>query len=502
MNFYHNGANVNTPKGAIFPCVVLAKNTWDDFGYKTTFTAHYYSKAKSITKLGELKILRRGEYDTSLGNNFEQLDDSYCSLGQSLEYYENLLKLGSKVNGPILRSLNDVAYSDAIAAAFINEEGFSKSLTRFSEAEKAFEEGRLLFAHIVPVATEKNFTFKFLCRLTGAEAHHDMNFDFTPDHTDLYRIVALIGKNGTGKTQVLARLASAMSGWNRDAGEFIPKRPSFSKVIAISYSVFDRFDRPEEGAESFSYVYCGIRRGNQTQTELEGQTVDRAMRKDEVDAIYSQDDMERKLLKALEQVQALGRSVQWHRVLSELLEEKISVKSLRKRDGSLNYSVYERFSSGQSILVRLMSEVIANISDESIVLFDEPEIHLHPDALSSLVRAFHTLLKEFHSYAVLATHSPLILQQIPSKRVQVFRREGGYPIVTTLGIESFGENLTVITNEVFGTSGLYGNYQEQLRDLAASYSYEQIMGFFGGRLGLNARAFLSSLYSPTKTGTA
>jgi len=204
----------------------------------------------------------------------------------------------------------------------------------------------------------------------------------------------------------------------------------------------------------------------------------------------------------LEQVQALGRSVQWHRVLSELLEEKISVKSLRKRDGSLNYSVYERFSSGQSILVRLMSEVIANISDESIVLFDEPEIHLHSDALSSLVRAFHTLLKEFHSYAVLATHSPLILQQIPSKRVQVFRREGGYPIVTTLGIESFGENLTVITNEVFGTSGLYGNYQEQLRDLAASYSYEQVMGFFGGRLGLNARAFLSSLYSPTKTGTA
>jgi hypothetical protein len=195
----------------------------------------------------------------------------------------------------------------------------------------------------------------------------------------------------------------------------------------------------------------------------------------------------------------VGRSKQWSSVVSELLEEDVTVNNLRSRDGRLDYTVYNRLSSGQSILVRLMSEVIANIAEESVVLFDEPEIHLHPDALSALIRAFHLLLKEFNSYAVIATHSPLILQQIPSRQVRVFKREGGYPIISTLGIESFGENLTLITNEVFETSELYSNYQDHLRDLAKSYTYDQIMEFFNNRLGLNAKVFLRSLYNDVNT---
>jgi ABC-type lipoprotein export system ATPase subunit len=412
------------------------------------------------------------------------------------------MKLGRPTYGPVLRGLNDVAFSPDIAAMFYQEEGFTKSLTRFSEAEKALSEGRLLFAHLAPTGSEKTFTFRFLCRVPGAETDHVIDFNFTPDHTDLHRMVALIGKNGTGKTQVLAKFASAMSGWNREAGEFIPKRPNFSKVIAISYSVFDRFDRPEEGVDSFSYVYCGIRRGNRRLTDLEPGALQDIDRELESDAIYSPQEMEQKLLAALEQVETQNREIQWQKVVSELLEEKIAVKNLRRRNGTLNYSVYNRLSSGQIILVRLMSEVIASIAEESIVLFDEPEIHLHPQALSALVRAFYVLLNEFNSYAVLATHSPMMLQQIPAKRVRVFKREGTYPIVKPLGIESFGENLTIITNEVFGTSELYGNYQEHLRDLATKHSYEEVLTFFDHRLGLNARAFLSSLYPSNKRGTA
>ena len=486
MKFYQQDRAINPPQDAIFPCLVLTTDSWDDYHYRTTFVAHYYSTSRGAVKLGEVKILQRGEIITAVPEEFEQLDDSYCSLWQSLEYYQKLVRLGRKVYAPILRSLNDVVYDPDIGVAFESDEGFTRSLIRFSEAEKAYKEGRLLFARLVTKTEDKNFAFRFLCYVPGAEAPHNIEFDFTPDLTDLHRIIALIGKNGTGKTQVLARFASAMSGWDKEAGEFIPERPNFSKVIAISYSVFDRFDRPEKGTESFSYVYCGIRRGNRKLTEARNEV--------EGDEIYSQAEIEEKLLTALKQVEGASRSSQWSRVLSELLEEKITVKDLQNRDGKLTYSVYNRFSSGQSILVRLMSEVIANIAEESIVLFDEPEIHLHPDALSALIRAFHLLLKEFNSYAVIATHSPIILQQIPSRRVRVFKREGGHPIVTTLGIESFGENFTVITNEVFETSELYSNYQDYLRDLAKSHTYNQILGFFNNRLGLNAKAFLRSLY--------
>lgn len=488
MNFYHHNQAITPPKDAIFPCLVLSKNDWDDYTYKTTFITHYYSAPRKSVKLGTLKILQRGERETTIPEAFERLDSSYCSLGQTLEYYQKLIDLGQKAYKAILKGLNDIVFAPSLSAAFKSEFGFKKSLIRFSEAEKAYKEGRALFTRLVGKTEDDRFSFKFLCQVPGADAPHEIQFDFTPDQTDLHRIIALIGKNGTGKTQVLARFASAMSGWNKDAGEFIPERPNFSKVIAISYSIFDRFDRPEEGTETYSYVYCGIRRGNRN---LPG-----THNGDQGDEIYSQEEIEEKLLTALQQVEEGGRSSQWGRILSELLEEKITIKKLRNREGKLIYSVYNRFSSGQSILVRLMSEVIASIAEESIVLFDEPEIHLHPDALSALIRAFHLLLKEFDSYAIVATHSPIILQQIPSRRVRVFKREGGYPLVTPLGIECFGENLTVITNEVFETSDLYSNYQDYLRDLANSHTYDQIMGFFDGRLGLNAKAFLRSLYTP------
>jgi hypothetical protein len=247
MKFYHRGEAINPPKEAIFPCLVLAKDNWDDYHYRTTFIAFYYSKSGRPSKLGEVKILQRGEKITTVPDQFEQLDDSYCSLWQSLDYYKKLQTLTRKIYAPILRGLNDVAFNPNIGALFQSDEGFTTSLIRFSEAEKAYKEGRLLFAHTVKKPKERHFAFRFLAHLPGADAPHIIDFDFTPDRTELHRIIALIGKNGTGKTQVLARFASAMSGWDKEAGEFIPERPNFSKVIAISYSIFDRFDRPEEG---------------------------------------------------------------------------------------------------------------------------------------------------------------------------------------------------------------------------------------------------------------
>jgi predicted ATP-binding protein involved in virulence len=103
-------------------------------------------------------------------------------------------------------------------------------------------------------------------------------------------------------------------------------------------------------------------------------------------------------------------------------------------------------------------------------------------------------LKTFNSFAVIATHSPIILQEIPGKRVRIFKRDGTYSIVNPLAFESFGENLTMITNEVFEVSRLHNNYQNYLRGLAASKTYDEVLEVFGGRLGLNAKAFLRSLY--------
>ena len=61
----------------------------------------------------------------------------FCSLGQSLEYYERIAHLGGDEAHDILTSLRDAAYLPHVHAEFLHEEGFQKSLLRSSEAEES-----------------------------------------------------------------------------------------------------------------------------------------------------------------------------------------------------------------------------------------------------------------------------------------------------------------------------------------------------------------------------
>jgi predicted ATPase len=461
------------PAHAQYPCVSLIYSGWDDYGYKTSYDLVFHPLPGDATSIGVVKILRRGALHADIPKWFERLDENFCSLGQALEYYQAILKIGVKIYHQLFTALNDVVYNEKIAEAFREEPGFSKSLVRFSEAEKAFKEAGQLFKVAGAPEQKKQFNFRFISTVPGSEAPHEVDFDFRPDQTNLYRVTALIGRNGTGKTQVLANFANAMSGLKQNVGAFEPQRPNFSKVIAISYSVFDHFQRPEEGIKTFSYKYCGIREG---------------------DRFLGPEEIQRKLINALRQVEIQNRGDHLTDIFTELLGPSIDTSELRTPDGKLNLYLYERLSSGQSILVLVMAEVVANIAEESVILFDEPEIHLHPDALAAVARALHLLLEKFNSFAIIATHSPIILQEIPAKHVCVFRRQGNLPIVDELGVECFGENLTVITDDVFEASELRNNYRSHLKELSESYSYQQILDLFDGRLGFNAKAFLSTLY--------
>ncbi|WP_027402906.1 AAA family ATPase [Aphanizomenon flos-aquae] len=455
------------------PYIELLYDNWDDYGYQTLFSMKYYDDNGNYQSIGTLKILQIGEFESNTPKIFDSLDKNFVSIGQDMEYYTNLKKLGESVYHPILTALNDIIYCQHNIDDLEKLEGFRSSLLRFSGAEKAFNEAGMIFRDEEPLMETKNFIFNFSCTVPGALAEHNIDFDFSPSETGLYRITAIIGKNGTGKTQLLANFAHSMSGLKRNSGIFSPARPSFSKAIAISYSVFDEFDRPPEEDATFSYKYCGIR---------------------EKDRLLNTQEIRSKLLNAIEQIKQNSRLQQWTKIIEALLDTTIDISETENTITNSNLLFYDRLSSGQRILALVMTEVIANISEESIILFDEPEIHLHPDAVASVARAFHILLEAFNSYAIIATHSPILLQEIPAKCVRVFRKQGNYPIVSQLGIECFGENLTTITDEVFETSEERNNYRNHLKKLSETYTYEEILDLFDRQLSLNAKSFLVSIY--------
>lgn len=450
-----------------FPCAVLSTDNWDDGGYKTLHKLYYFNQDKKEFKIGEVKILHINTKRTSLTGEFQALSQEFCSLGQDISYYANLKELGNEVAYEIFECLNDIAMDDNIHDKFVIHDGFHSSLIRFSQAEKALREGSKFFNDD---EVKKVFQFNFTYKLLLANRPHEFNFNFEKDEHLPYRINALIGKNGTGKTQMLAKIAALVSGFEKSKKEnFSPSRPSFSKVIAISYSVFDEFDRPKDTDRTFSYKYCGIR--------------------DDQGKVMTSTTIKEKIKKYLELIQEKGRIDVWKKVLDEIIETEhrnILASLLNGEDISL--------SSGQNLILMTMTEVIASIEHESLLLFDEPETHLHPNALSNLIRMFNTLLDEFKSFAILSTHSPIIIQEIPSKYINVVERINNTPRVRKLHIESFGENLTTITNEVFDVRNTESNYKGWFEKMARNMSNEEILSLFNDSLSYNAMTYLNTLF--------
>lgn len=471
MNFYCIPYKGHLPENAEFPCISLTSDSWNDYGYITYFYLKLHLNSKKSLEIGGVKILNKENNQTILDDKFTQLNESFCSLGQSMDYYNALKNKGVDLYTQVLVGLNDIVFNKKLKEGF-PEGGLYKSLRRFSESEKSYREAGKYFGIGSTHTSDYSFTFKTM--LPKAQSEHEINFDFSPSDIP-YRIMVLIGKNGTGKTKILSYISLLLSGLSNSLnGKFEPQKPSFSKIIVIAYSAFDNdYIVPDIGERTFSYVYCGVRDNENTN----------------VKALLN------RIKISIKKVEEADRQEDWETVISEIIGENIAKVIYEKiaRESEFDDYVINQLSSGQQVILAIITDVIVNIKTESLIIFDEPEIHLHPNALVKLIKAVNILLEKFDSYAIIATHSPLILQEVPSQRVRVLERVGVVPLIRGLGIESFGENLTVITNEIFGIDQEDSNYKNFLKVLSKKYSNEEILKMFDGKLGFNAKIFLENI---------
>ena len=129
-----------------------------------------------------------------------------------------------------------------------------------------------------------------------------------------------------------------------------------------------------------------------------------------------------------------------------------------------------------------------------MVLIDEPEAHLHPPLLSAFTRTLSDLLIDTNSVAIIATHSPVVLQEVPKSCVWKLRRIGAEAKVERLSIESFGENVGTLTNEIFGLEVTESGYYKILTaSVKENSSFRSVIRKFDGQLGMEAQAVVRSL---------
>ena len=156
--------------------------------------------------------------------------------------------------------------------------------------------------------------------------------------------------------------------------------------------------------------------------------------------------------------------------------------------------LFRRLSSGHAIVLLTVTRLVELVDEKTLVLIDEPEAHLHPPLLAAFVRCLSDLLVKRNGVAIIATHSPVVLQEIPRSCAWKLRRSGAVSIVERPSIETFGENIGLLTREVFGLEVTRSGFHEMLRSaVALNLSYEQVVAKFDGQLGAEARAIAQAL---------
>lgn len=476
MKFYTRAYKTKLTQDALFPCLVLVINNWDDWGYITTFKLFHYKSQTERYEIGDLKILDLFSKTTILQETFSVLPSNFASLGQSLDYYINLKKIFPENFEEILEALNDISSNFGLRDTFEKSEGFFASLIRFSEAEKVLNEAKFILSDETN-SLRKNFNFTYSITLNGADDKHIVEFSFINQEDYPFRSIALIGKNGTGKTQFINNLASSLCDI-KSPGKFNPSRPLFSRVIAISFSLFDKFDIPKS-TKKFSYKYIGFRQG---------------------DEIITQEAINNKLRQSFSIIRKENRESEWFNFINSIIDLKqfdfdsdLNLKSREKDFENIILKREELLSSGQNILVYTITELIANLRRDSIVLFDEPETHLHPNAIAILVKVINKILIHYNSFAIIATHSPIVIQETPSKNVRVFDRIGNTPIIKKLSIESFGENISKLNDVVFYRNEFKEIYKDYFDEEIKNFTIEQINEKFNNCLSLNALLYLNAI---------
>ena len=141
-----------------------------------------------------------------------------------------------------------------------------------------------------------------------------------------------------------------------------------------------------------------------------------------------------------------------------------------------------------------ITRLVETVEEKTLVLIDEPESHLHPPLLSAFIRALSELLFDRNGVAIIATHSPVVLQEVPRSCVWKITRSGLALSTSRPEIETFGENVGILTREVFGLEVAKSGFHSLLEEsVAKGTSFDRIMDEYKDQLGFEAQAVLRAI---------
>jgi predicted ATPase len=331
-----------------------------------------------------------------------------------------------------------------------------------------------------------------------------LHFEVEPFSKPPSNIQVIIGRNGVGKSFLLNAMSRALvtSGDTNVNGEFIDDGDDefdspFANIVSVTFSAFDDFPiirRTKNATKGVRYTNVGLRkRVRQTDDSRNAEWVTITQEPSELTEDF--------IASAKACATGQQRRERWRRALrtleSDPIFEEADVTELLDVDkdelGRSAGRLFRKLSSGHKIVLLTITKLVESVEERTLVLVDEPEAHLHPPLLAALIRAVSDLLINRNGVAIVATHSPVVLQEVPRNCVWKLRRQGGGAVVERPEIETFAENVGRLTHEVFRLEVTRSGFHKMIAEaISAGDDYEDVVEKFDGEIGLEGRALISA----------
>lgn len=509
----------------------LQQDRWNDYSFMTLYHLYYQVEGKPSTLVGPVKILRRGQTTNDgilITEPFDRLSPDFGSVGSSLDYYQRLNEIAVEDRDEILASLNDVVANAQLVPLFNQEEGWRISLFRDNPDPEGFlADAAQIYSRDANEVPDLHLSFKF--QPAGWEAPIQLYFGPTrevgPSKRKVLlprRAMVLIGRNGSGKSTLLSRIARVAFASPSDrawpqltaVGVFDPPSIGFMRIIAISYSAFENFSVPglyetelEQIASDMErgggrYVYAGLRdivaevreqlsSARSKPTDVDERTVLEVEDRQPTTKLKSLDQLADEFVRLIAQIAEHGDDDLFDAALLPVLADAsfADVAGINRQAllGADPRASFLRWSTGHKITLHAIASLVAHTTRKSLVLFDEPETHLHPPLTAAVMHALRMVLEEKNAFAIVATHSPVVLQETLALHVRVIRRVGSEFEVLVPAKETFGENVGTLTQDIFGLTSANTDFHEILDLLIQAHnSVEDVNQHF--RPGLSGQA--------------
>ncbi len=479
--------------------VILTWNDWNDYGFYTVFGIKYINNQGNNVTLGSVRIAYFGqktgidEKKLKINDQFEKLEFNYFSLGTEDTYYENLNTLDDEIKDQILRGLNDIALNSSIYEKAIKEQVTLTSLLRDASFSTVTNQYRRI-AQGGARLTDYSFSYSFSqdkVKIVPSQ----IDFTVIAEANPPTNIQIIIGRNGVGKSHLLNGMVdSLLNSPNSGNGKFIfnnlfGKNESFSNLICVTFSAFDEFQfHNKDASENLKYHYVGLK----TLGEIKN-----------AESSYSNVNFANEFTSSIGLIISTSKKSRWKATMRHLESDPIFkdenivdiVDNYNSSDRKPIQDKFSKLSSGHKIVLLTITKLVELLQEKSLVFFDEPETHLHPPLLSSFMRALSELFTNRNAVCIMTTHSPIILQEVPNACVFKLSRKGATAKFENLKLETFGENIGVLTNEVFGLEVTDSGFYNVLKELVTKNdSYETALQSINQELGIEGKAILRSLF--------